>query len=30
MPYVTTADKTEIYYKDWGNGRPWCCCTAGR
>jgi non-heme chloroperoxidase len=22
MPYVTTADKTEIYYKDWGKGRP--------
>ena len=22
MPYVITADKTEIYYKDWGKGRP--------
>ena len=22
MPYVTTADKTELYYKDWGKGRP--------
>jgi non-heme chloroperoxidase len=22
MPYVITPDKTEIYYKDWGNGRP--------
>jgi pimeloyl-ACP methyl ester carboxylesterase len=22
MPYVTTADKTQLYYKDWGKGRP--------
>ncbi|UPG68248.1 alpha/beta fold hydrolase [Gordonia hongkongensis] len=22
MPYVTTLDGTEIYYKDWGAGRP--------
>ncbi|WP_331769718.1 alpha/beta hydrolase (plasmid) [Embleya sp. NBC_00888] len=22
MPYVTTTDKTEIFYKDWGTGRP--------
>ncbi|MBC8025305.1 MAG: alpha/beta hydrolase [Steroidobacteraceae bacterium] len=22
MPYVTTADKTQIYVKDWGRGRP--------
>ncbi len=22
MPYVTTEDGTQIYYKDWGNGRP--------
>ena len=22
MPYVTTADHTQIYYKDWGRGRP--------
>jgi non-heme chloroperoxidase len=22
MPYVTTADNTQIYYKDWGKGRP--------
>ena len=22
MPYVTTLDGTEIYYKDWGDGRP--------
>ncbi|MFI5888910.1 alpha/beta fold hydrolase [Actinoplanes sp. NPDC051513] len=22
MGYVTTADKAEIYYKDWGSGRP--------
>ncbi|WP_439030821.1 alpha/beta fold hydrolase [Gordonia terrae] len=22
MPYVTTLDGTEIYYKDWGTGRP--------
>jgi len=22
MPYVTTADHTQLYYKDWGKGRP--------
>jgi non-heme chloroperoxidase len=22
MPYVTTHDKTQLYYKDWGSGRP--------
>ena len=22
MPYVTTADSTQLYYKDWGRGRP--------
>ncbi|MEV4020769.1 alpha/beta hydrolase [Nonomuraea angiospora] len=22
MPYVTTADRTQIFYKDWGSGRP--------
>ena len=22
MGFVTTADGTEIYYKDWGDGRP--------
>jgi len=22
MPYVTTEDGTEIFYKDWGNGQP--------
>ncbi|HEV7608516.1 MAG TPA: alpha/beta hydrolase [Steroidobacteraceae bacterium] len=22
MPYVTTHDKTQLYYKDWGKGRP--------
>lgn len=22
MPYVTTADNTQLYYKDWGKGRP--------
>ena len=22
MPYVTTADHTQLYYKDWGRGRP--------
>lgn len=22
MPYVTTADGAEIFYKDWGQGRP--------
>ena len=22
MPYITTADKTELYFKDWGRGKP--------
>ncbi|WP_375398438.1 alpha/beta fold hydrolase [uncultured Sphingomonas sp.] len=22
MPYITTSDGTELYYKDWGSGRP--------
>ena len=22
MPFVTTSDGTEIFYKDWGSGRP--------
>ena len=22
MPYITTSDKTKLYFKDWGNGRP--------
>ncbi len=22
MPYVATADHTQLYYKDWGRGRP--------
>src|SRR5687768_11813525 len=22
MPYVTTADEAQLYYKDWGRGRP--------
>src|SRR6188472_3277056 len=22
MPFVTTADGTELYYKDWGSGQP--------
>jgi pimeloyl-ACP methyl ester carboxylesterase len=22
MPHITTADNTQIYYKDWGRGRP--------
>ncbi len=22
MPYITTADQTQIYYKDWGQGQP--------
>jgi non-heme chloroperoxidase len=22
MPFLTTRDKTDLYYKDWGNGRP--------
>ena len=22
MPYLTMTDKTELYVKDWGSGRP--------
>jgi len=22
MPYVTTDDGTELFYKDWGSGQP--------
>ena len=22
MNYITTADKTKLYFKDWGAGRP--------
>ena len=22
MPFVTTGDGTEIFYKDWGSGQP--------
>jgi non-heme chloroperoxidase len=22
MPFVTTSDGTEIFYKDWGSGQP--------
>jgi non-heme chloroperoxidase len=22
MPFVTTPDNAQIFYKDWGNGRP--------
>jgi non-heme chloroperoxidase len=22
MPFVTTQDGTEIFYKDWGSGQP--------
>ena len=22
MPYITTVDKTELYFKDWGSGKP--------
>ena len=22
MPYVTTTDNTQLYYKEWGRGRP--------
>lgn len=30
MPYVTTADDTRIFYKDWGPGVRSCSATAGR
>ena len=22
MPFIETADKTKLYYKEWGTGRP--------
>ncbi len=22
MHYLTTTDKTDVYFKDWGNGQP--------
>lgn len=30
MPYVTTADGAEIFYKDWGTGPRSSSATAGR
>ena len=34
MPYVTVGKENganiDIYYKDWGKGRPSCSVTAGR
>ena len=30
MPFVTTQDGTEIFYKDWGSGSRSCSTTDGR
>jgi hypothetical protein len=30
MSTITTGDRRQIFYKDWGQGSRWCSATAGR